>query len=126
MKGLRSKIALASAWLLVGCQHQVAIRSVPAGAALYLNDEPIGATPHALTVKWKPSQELILRAEAQGYRPLKVNLQDDLSIRKWVEDVFRFRWRRLKGTTVRTEHELLFIREHGPSGTWSVEEARRN
>lgn len=110
----------------MGCQHQVAIRSVPAGAALYLNDEPIGATPHSMTVTWKPRQELVLRAEAQGYRTLSVDLQEDLSIPKLVGDLFRFQWRQLNGTNVRTEHELLFIREHGPSGTWSVDEARRN
>ena len=77
---------------------------------------PLGRRP-ILTVTWKPRQERCC-VEA-GYRTLSVDCRD-LSIPKLVGDLFRLQWRQLNGTNVRTEHELLFIRRHGPwaRGVW--------
>ena len=110
----------------LGCKHRVSVNSVPAGAALYLNDEPVGATPQEITVDWRVRESFVLTAHAQGYRPLSIDLVHDLSVGQIIRDALMLRWKMLRGHRTRMEHELLFIREHGAAGTWSAEDARRN
>jgi hypothetical protein len=111
---------------LLGCKHKVFIDSVPAGASLSVNGELVGATPQEITVVWQPWSEIELVASAQGYRSLRIALEDDLSLWGLTKEFLLLRWGRALGLRVRSEHELLFIREHGASGTWSAEDARRN
>ena len=111
---------------LVSCKHKVRIDSVPAGASLAVNGEPVGATPDEIIVTWRPWAEIELVAHAQDYRPMRLDLSEDLSLWRLTKEVLTLRWGQVLGLRVRTEHELLFIREHGHSGTWSAEDARRN
>ncbi len=111
---------------LSGCQHKVWVESVPAGASLSINGERVGATPQELTVTWVPFKDLNLTAQSQGYRPLTVPLHDDLTLARVVRELLSLRWGKVRGQEVRSQHELLFIREHEESGTWTVDDARRN
>jgi hypothetical protein len=117
---------LACGLLVSGCKHRVWVDSVPAGASLTVNGELMGSTPKEIEVVWSPLSELELTVQAQGYRPMNVDLSDDLSMGRIFAEILGLRWRRLTGRAVRTEHELIFIREHGSSGTWLPEDARRN
>ena len=111
---------------LLACRHKVAVHSVPEGASLLLNGEPIGATPQELDLVWVPFKELTLTADARGYRSVSISLEDDLSLGLVVREFLTLRWGRLFGKNVRSEHEFLFIREHGEAGSWGAEDARRN
>ncbi len=86
----------------------------------------MGSTPQELELSWSPFRDLELTAHAQGYRPMSVELSDDVSLSLLFREVLTLRWKRLMGRAIRSEHELLFIREHGASGTWVPEDARRN
>ena len=86
----------------------------------------MGTTPQELVVDWRLGRSTMLVAEVQDYRDVEVDLAKALHLRRVLGDVLLLRWGRLSGNTVRSHHELLFVREHGPSGTWSAEDARRN
>ena len=110
----------------MACRHRVHINSVPAGASLSIHGEVIGTTPQEIVVDWRLGRSTILLAQVQDYRDVEVDLSEDLRLRRVLGDVLLFRWGRLSGRTVRTRHEVLFVREHGAAGTWSAEDARRN
>ena len=91
-----------------------------------LNGEPVGATPQELEMVWVPLKDLTLTADARGYRSVTLSLEEDLSLGLVVRELVTLRWGRLLGKSVRSEHEVLFIREHGEAGSWTAEDARRN
>ena len=127
--------AMTRTWLIVAvlsllsslaCRHRVYIASVPAGASLSLDGEVVGTTPQEVVVDWRLRQSTVIVAQVQDYRDMELNLSEDLRMRQILADALFFRGGRLSGAAVRTRHEVLFVREHGSSGTWSAEDARRN
>jgi hypothetical protein len=85
---------------LAGCAHRVTVTSAPAGAYVFLGDEPVGTAPLDLAVPLVGPR--VVRAELPGYRPFEVRL----------------------GFVPRRALELRLVREHGAAGTWEPEEAR--
>ena len=59
--------------LLTGCiRRQLAIRSEPAGAELWMNDKRLGTTPYAYDFQWYGWYRLTLKRE--GYEQLDDNV----------------------------------------------------
>ena len=82
---------------------------------------PLGPI-YSLTVTWKPRQEMVLEQSARiSSVEIDLKMICPSSVGYDVFGSLPIEWQNSPH-----EHELLFIREHGPSGTWSAEEARRN
>ena len=66
---------VASLVLLSGCVTSTQIRTVPAGAAVYVNDQLVGNSPVMFSTPdstWRPPYRV--RAELQGYQPVQGEL----------------------------------------------------
>jgi hypothetical protein len=59
---------------LPACSSTTVIRSVPAGAKLYLDGEPVGTTPYTLTDTKTFWAKTALRLEYPGYAPMSITL----------------------------------------------------
>jgi hypothetical protein len=91
---------------LTGCRHRVTVVSDPLGAAVSHGRVSLGTTPTEV-VLWKaPFLRYRVRVGHSGYRAVEVDLARGL--RPW---------------RARRQHEVILVREHGPSGTWDAEEA---
>lgn len=68
-------LALVVSLSLPGCVTSTQIRTIPAGASVYVNDELIGTSPVTYSTPddaWRPPYRL--RAELPGYHPLEGEL----------------------------------------------------
>ncbi len=98
--GLCVGLGLASA----GCTHRALITSDPPGAEVRLGKQYVGITPVEVEISRIPFTPNRVRVNMPG--------------RRWAD----VRIRRFKR---HSEHEVLLIRSHGRSGTWTPEDAER-
>jgi len=114
-------LALASA---VGCAHRVQVSSQPPGAEVRFRGKAVGTTPCEFTTLWVPLRRMNVQLRLPGQRTTTFHLNDDTGPFRLLGDVLRpWRWARLVGAQVRTRHEVVLVRRHGRSGTWSPEDA---
>ncbi len=91
---------------LMGCRHRVTVVSDPVGASLHHGRTSLGSTPTEVVLWTAPFLRYTVRVGRSGYRAVEVDLA-----------------RGLKPWRPRRQHEVVLVREHGPSGTWDAEEA---
>ena len=111
--------------LAIACMHHVQLESTPVGADVYLGEEHIGNTPMTMTMWWFPGRKLPVELRLNGYRNLPVRLDRGISTQGVLVELLLFRYRTLLGREVRSTHRFQLIREHGPAGTWSPNDAKR-
>ncbi len=103
----RAGLALLALLLATGCARKVTVTSDPPGASVRKNGELVGPTPVDVRVWWVPFWKQEVRLTMSGRRAAVVSLRKNLGL-------FR----------AHTVHEVVLIPEHGPAGTWTVEEAK--
>lgn len=111
---------------LAGCAHRVRVESVPAGASVWLDDKLVGVTPMERTLVWNPLRRLravTATVSLDGYRTVPIDLSHRVTARRIWRDLFG---RRLRRTEPRFTHTVRLVDEHGPSGTWTREDALRD
>jgi hypothetical protein len=95
-------LVLALACATAACTHHVQVRSDPPGAEVIIGRKSVGVTPLQIEVKpWKVGTREI-KVKAAGRRTASFKVP-------------RF--------ARRSTHEVVLVRKHGPSGTWSPEDA---
>ncbi len=95
---------LAAVVLGTGCAHRATISSDPPGAQVRLGSQYLGVTPIEVKVGRWPWSANVVQVSVAG--------------RRWT-DVELSRWKR------KSEHEVLLVRRHGRSGTWTPEDAEQ-
>lgn len=68
---------LAGTISLVACSSATVIESVPSGAKLYINGEPVGTTPYTHRDTRIVGSTNLLRLEREGYTPLSASFSRD-------------------------------------------------
>ena len=105
------------------CRHQIEVKTLPSSAMISHNGQELGAAPVEITFWWFPFRPFPITAELNGYRSMKFQAGDSLSTRLIMRDIFGLRIKRLLGVETRNIHTIQLIREHGPAGTWTPEDA---
>lgn len=98
---------------LVGCTYSVHLASRPSPAVVQLPDGRRVTTPDEIRLRWRPFRKQVATVTALGYRPLEVDLS-------------RLRLRSGRAFSGQAgEVEVLLVPDHGPTGTWTVEDVPR-
>jgi len=118
------RIVLLGVLVSVGCAHRVRIESDPPGASIKLGQELIGVTPTEVTVKWVPFKRIPVKIDIPGRRSVVIDLAKDLSLMSLTWQGLTLQTGKLAGTTPRSTHRALFVRHHGPIGTWTPEDVK--
>jgi PEGA domain len=108
---------------LAGCAHRVRVESVPAGATVWINEKMVGVTPMERTLVWNPLRRLrdvTATVSLDGYRSVPIDLSNRVTMRRIWRDLIG---RKLRRTEPRFTHTVRLIDEHGPTGTWTREDA---
>lgn len=105
-----------------GCAHRVRIVSDPAGAQVRYRRAPVGPTPVEVTVWSVPFTHPTARVVLPGYRPMEVDLSADRRPCRRLGELLTLRWRKGLGLAPASTHEVMLVRQHGPLGTWDVED----
>jgi hypothetical protein len=66
--------------LITGCSSTTLIQSIPEGAKLYLDGEPVGTTPYSLRDTKITGSSTIVKLTMEGYEPLISTLTKDEEI----------------------------------------------
>ena len=109
---------------LQGCAHRVMLDSDPPGATIKMNGEMVGVTPTELKVTWVPFTDNTIQLRMPKRRVVTMDLHDDFGVGRLTWEILTFQYGKLLGKKPRIHHRAHFVRKHGPSGTWSPEEAR--
>lgn len=106
------------------CRHTVEIESAPYGADVYWKDQNIGQTPMEYSFWWYPTRRIPLTVQYFGYRTSVLDVHRSISPLIIADDIIHFRLMRLIGLNTRNTHNAILIPEHGPSGTWTPDDAQ--
>lgn len=107
-----------------GCAHRVRVSSQPPGAEVRFRGRLVGTTPCEFTTLWAPLRRMNVQLRLPGQRTTTLHLNDDTGPLRLIGDILRpWRWARLVGRQVRTEHDVVLVRRHGRAGTWTPEDA---
>ena len=109
---------------IFACRHQVVIETAPKSATITHKKEKLGQAPIEITYFWFPFRKFPLKAELNGYRTVNFDASKTISSRIILGDILHLRIQRLLGLKPRNTHTILLIREHGPAGTWTPEDAQ--
>lgn len=110
----------------LGCAHRTVIQADVPGAEVRRGKRALGPAPQELVVVWVPFRPHKLQVSAPGYRTATVNLYRDVGpIRLLGELLWPPRWGQLVAQRPRSVHEVVMVRRHGRSGTWTAEDAQR-
>jgi hypothetical protein len=110
--------------LWTACAYKVELSSVPASVEVELPDGSVVTTPTVVRLRWVPFEHQRITAVTEGYRPLIVDLRRD-EIR-WTR--LAFGWIRHPGVLwgePRGEVQVILVPDHGPAGTWTIEDIPR-
>lgn len=66
-------LAISGFFCLTGCSSSTVIQSIPKGAKIYVNNEPVGRTPYMYKSKNIVGQYTRVRLEINGYETLRVS-----------------------------------------------------
>ena len=108
-----------------GCAYKVGITASPSTATIDLPGERgTVVTPAEVVFRWAPFNHQVIRATADGYRPLEIDLRDrEIRASRYVTDAL-FRPATFFGRP-RGEVRLVLVPEHGPIGTWSASDVEQ-
>ncbi len=107
-----------------GCAHRVMIDSDPPGATIRIGKKMMGVTPKEVKVTWVPFKRIPVYIKAPGRRWLTVYVHKDVGIMRLFWQALTLQVGKLSGKKPRAYHRALFVRTHGPSGTWAPDEAK--
>lgn len=120
--------------LAQGCLvHRVRVESEPPGAVVKVNGRVRGATPVEFKVWWSPPlvRDYAMQVSLPGYRPVVADREGALrpaplraEVRLWRYLLHPLRVRQWLGVEPRSTYSYVLVPEHGPSGTWTLEELR--
>ena len=110
--------------LFTGCAHRVKIESDPPGASIKMGEELLGVTPAEITVKWLPYKRIPVKLDMPGRRSVVLDLSKDLSLMGLAWQSLTLQTGKLSGQKARSTHRALFVRHHGPIGTWTPEDVQ--
>lgn len=106
---------------LTGCAYKVTLTAQPAATEILLPDGQRIVPPADVRLRYVPFGHQRIRAAAEGYRTLEVDLRrDEIRLFSLVVGTLAHPstlWGRPRG-----EVRLVLIPEHGPAGTWTPEE----
>ena len=124
LRAALAALTLAAAAGTTGCVHRVYIETTPPGATVTMSGEKLGVTPLDDRMWWYPFRPMEARVVMPGYRTVRLDLSERVGPWVLAGDMVRpWRWGRLVGVQHRGRHEVVMIRNHGPSGTWTPEDA---
>ncbi len=124
LRALLAVPAVAAALCTAGCVHKVHIDTTPPGATVTMSGKKLGVTPLDDRMWWYPFRPMEARVVMPGYRTVQLDLSEPVGPWVLAGDIVRpWRWGRLIGVQYRGRHEVVMIRIHGQSGTWTPEEA---
>ncbi|MFT5585661.1 MAG: hypothetical protein ACI9VR_003254 [Cognaticolwellia sp.] len=136
----------------LGCfPHKVRIESEPPGAQVQINRRKMGTTPVEFTVLTLPHLRTDSGCDAQrikrrrcrfhvqvslpGYRTLHTTIGQDARAWRHLLHPLRggaweclippFQWRGGKCVAPHSRREVVLVADHGPTGTWTPEDAKR-
>jgi len=112
-------------FMCIGCKHRVKLESIPSGATIYYQGKELGATPLEHTFTWWPKKQLKVKAKLPNYLPMTIDVGNTMSLFQPVADILFFRQPRLWGYSIRSTHQYIMIRRHGPIGSWTPQEAQK-
>ena len=94
----------------IGCRYKLVVQTTPVGADVILNREILGPTPVEENFWSSPTSKAALEIHKEGYRSIQTTVK--LKHRSLIH------WKQ-------PENQLKFIliKEHGPVGTWTSEDA---
>ena len=108
----------------LACRHKIEIESAPYGADVYWKEESLGKTPMEYTFWWYPGRRIPITIQYFGYRTNVLNVHRSISPLIIADDIIHIRIMRLLGLKTRNVHSAVLVPEHGPSGTWTPEDAQ--
>jgi hypothetical protein len=115
-------------WLSLGCVWRLQIASQPTGAEITLPDGRRVTTPADVQVPFSLVKPAPLVASAPGYRTLKLDLTRRVGPGLAEINLVRLVTWRLTHPIASADPgrrmELRLVPEHGPSGTWGLEQVR--
>ena len=100
------------------------IDSDPPGATIRIGKKMVGVTPKEVTLKWAPFKRLPVHIKSPGRRWLTIYVHQDVGPLRLFWQALTLQIGKLTGKKPRAYHRALFVRQHGPSGTWVPEEAK--
>ncbi len=108
--------------LLTGCAYKVALTTTPTTAVVKLPGEQGSVvTPAEVVFRYAPFHKQVITATADGYRPLEVDLRaHEIRASRYLTDTL-YRPATLFGRP-RGEIRLILVPEHGPMGTWTIDD----
>ena len=108
----------------LGCRHQIQIQSTPVAADVYWQNDFIGTTPLTTTFWWYPGRRIKLDVRYKTYRSVGIPIHSSINPAILTREFISFRWKTMLGLTTRAKYNVLLIKEHGPAGTWTPEDAK--
>ena len=136
---LGAMLALLLSLSLSGCAHKVKVTSEPPGAAVFFRGKKKGVTPVEFTTVWTPhvgngARRFRLRVSLPGHRTVVTSIGSDVRIWRYLLHPFRggvarclfppFEWREGACIGPRSTRHMVLVPNHGPSGTWNVEDVQ--
>ena len=94
----------------IGCRYKLVVQTTPAGADVVLNQKSLGSTPVEEHFWSSPFTQTYLEINKEGYRPIQTTV--DLKHRSLIS------WKQPEN-----QIQFVLIKNHGPVGTWTSEEA---
>ena len=107
-----------------GCAHRVLIESDPPGATIRIGRQTVGVTPAEVKVTWVPFKKIPVSVQMPGRRRVDLDLSADLGLLRLGWQGLTLQTGKLSGKVPRTTHRALFVRHHGPMGTWTSEDVK--
>ncbi|MBM74037.1 MAG: hypothetical protein CMK59_01445 [Proteobacteria bacterium] len=94
----------------IGCRYKLIVQTSPSGADVTLNNNKMGPAPVETHFWSVPFQETSVYVEKEGYRPIKTTVT--------LKRQSILRWKKPKN-----QLSFILIKNHGPVGTWTPEDA---
>ena len=94
----------------IGCRYKLVVQTSPIGADVILNEKSLGPAPIEKLFWSSPFTQASLQIQKEGYRSIQttVNLERR-SVLRWIRP--------------ENEFKFILIKNHGPVGTWTSEDA---
>ena len=89
-----------------------------------MGQELLGVTPAEITVTWVPYKRIPVKLDMPGRRSVVLDLSKDLSLMGLAWQSVTLQTGKLTGQKARSTHRALFVRHHGPIGTWTPEDVQ--
>ncbi len=97
--------------LLSGCTWKARIVTEPSGATVTLADGRRVLAPETVRFRYRPFTRQRLLISAPGYRTIETHISRQALARPFKG-----------GGGPRSEVRFILVKEHGPAGTWTIEE----